>query len=369
MADTISEQYDEVWEQFQEARLEFYRSPRQEAAERGLGRTGTASGAQAEKVLDRSAALRGVLEEAIAGDDSDLADLAAIKLLAAAAYDLSIAGALLEQEEHGGSPIERSPHLDPELQGDLNQILDLPLDDAGLKSMAQTERGALPLDFGPACDELNKEVSKCLKEIPANSIHLAGQSIGGAISFASPLSGWETALENEFLNKIPGSISWAAKAAVEALQKLWSALGKEQKAQMLDQVKEWLEQAKEKGTETAADWLFQIPVLEHDLTKKVREASPSTPAGNINGGTRRLAQLRGRYAKTKTVLAGVLKVISFIKAPLLAAPPWGPAAAYAVYTLTFGYAIYSGGDYLDSPRFTSIDIVRGVYSSVSQAVA
>src|ERR1700684_3862918 len=119
MADTISEQYDEVWEQFQEARLEFYRSPRQEAAERGLGRTGTASRAQAEKVLDRSAALRGVLEEAIAGDDSDLADLAAIKLLAAAAYDLSIAGALLEQEEHGGSPIERSPHLDPELRGDI----------------------------------------------------------------------------------------------------------------------------------------------------------------------------------------------------------------------------------------------------------
>jgi hypothetical protein len=60
-------------------------------------------------------------------------------------------------------------------------------------------------------------------------------------------------------------------------------------------------------------------------------------------------------------------VTNVAKKPLALAVPSGPLVAYGVYTLVCGYAIYSCGDYLDSPRFDAIDLVRGVGITVAQA--
>jgi hypothetical protein len=91
---------------------------------------------------------------------------------------------------------------------------------------------------------------------------------------------------------------------------------------------------------TSPLWSPFTPPLT-SLTEKVNRTPAHTAPSQINGGTRRLSQLRGRYAKTKTVLGGILTVIGFVKSPLLLAVPWGPVVAYGVYTLVCGYAIYS----------------------------
>jgi hypothetical protein len=367
MPDQISERYNLALEQFQQARQQFFLSAARPVAERGV--SGAIDGADPEHVLNRSAELRTVLEEAVTGDDPEIADLAAMKLLAAAAYDISLAGELLVQTGHKAGATERSVRMEPTVKDDLDEVLALPLNATGLAQIARTERGALPSDLGGARNELNKEISLCLKEIPRQSMELAGKAISGAVAFATPASGWESVLGSEFSNKIPGALSWAAKAAVEGVQKLWSALGKDQKSEVLDKLKEWVEEVKDKAREAAVEWLFEISALEEKLSNKVEQTPPGTSPNQINGGTRRLGQLRGRYAKTKTVLAGILTVVNLAKSPLALAVPWGPVVAYAVYTLVCGYSIYSGGDYLDSPRFEAIDLVRGVSITVTQATS
>jgi hypothetical protein len=365
MPNDVSERYAQALGHFRQARAQFFASGARSTAERGV--SGAIDGADPEHVLNRSADLRTVLEDAVTGDDSDIADLASMKLMAAAAYDISLAGELLAQTGHTTGATERSVRMDPAVKDDLDEVLGWPLDADGLAKIARSERGVLPSDFAGACRELSKEIRLCLKEIPSQSMELAGKAISGVVAFAPPGSGWESVLGGEFSHKMPGAVSWAAKAALEGVQKLWSAVGKDHKSTVLDGLKEWIDKVKEKAGEAAVEWLFDVSALEESLLSKVDQTPPGTAPTQINGGTRRLGQLRERYAKTKSVLSGILTVTNVAKKPLALAVPWGPVVAYGVYTLVCGYAIYSGGDYLDSPRFRVIDVVRGVGITVTQA--
>jgi len=370
MPDIDSGRYAIAWEEFQKARQDLYRGTGRGLAERGGAALKGAPDATVNNLLEKSMGLRSVLEGAIQNEDADVRDLAAMKLLAAAAYDLSVAGDLLTLGAQPAAEAERGVYLDPEVQGELNDMLDAPLNRAGLKHLLPLERAALPPDFGPARDELDKEVAKFVKDIPEKAVALASKALSGAISFAAPTSGWETALGQKFLDEAPGRLPWAAKLAVEGIQKLWSALGKDQKSKVLDEAKDWFKEAKSKGTQALVEWLYEVEALGNSVHAMVKAAAPGTDPARINDATRRLDQLLGRYTKTKNILGGVLTIMGAFKAPLLAAVPWGPLTAYAVYALVFGYAIYSGGDYLDSPRFSVkwLDHVQGLVTTVSPVV-
>lgn len=371
MANIDSNRYEVAWGNLQKARQTLYRTTGQKLAERGAADLKGVPNEGTTAFLTRSEELRSVLQEGVTSDDADVRDLAAMKLLAAAAYDLSIAGDLLTHSDKPATGPERGVSLDPEIQSELDSVLDVPLTKAGVRQLVASERAALPTDFAPARDELDKEVTRFLKDIPENAVALAGSALSGAVSFATPTTGWETALGQEFLEHVPGGLPWAAKLAVEGIQKLWSALGKDQKSQVLDEAKDWVKEAKSKGSQALVAWLYQVPDLDKSVHAMVKAAPPGTDPARINTATRRLDQLLGRYTTTKKILSGIMKVVAFFKVALLAAVPWGPVTAYAVYVLVFGYAIYAGGDYLDSPRFekTWLDHVEGLAATVAHAVS
>jgi hypothetical protein len=361
--------YEESWKRFRDARAELYRPPAREIIERGGAELTGANDAKLDSLLDSSLELRGVLEKAVETGDSDLQDLASIKLIAAAAYDLSVAADLFERGERPAGPIERGPQFDPLEDNELYEILKLPLDKSAFKKFVAVERGGQASKFDPARDELDNEVTKFLKEIPKKAVELSGTAFSGALAFTAPGTQLESVLENEFLSHVPKGLSWVAKLVIEAIQKLWSALGKDTKSQVLDEAKKWLEEAKQKGADKLADWLYDVATLDQTVHAMVRNAQGKDVA-RINDATKRLRQLLGRYGKTKSALTIALRIFASFDKGLWVLSPWGPVIVYGVYTLVFGYAVYSGGDYLDSPRFAAkwLDHVQGLEGTVRRAV-
>jgi hypothetical protein len=67
-----------------------------------------------------------------------------------------------------------------------------------------------------------------------------------------------------------------------------------------------------------------------------------------------------------------MRVMAFAKTPLMATPPWGTLAVYAFYVVILGYAVYSGGDYLDWYRTGDtawLDRVKGIRTVVRASLA
>ena len=86
----------------------------------------------------------------------------------------------------------------------------------------------------------------------------------------------------------------------------------------------------------------------------VEAVSGGAIAAQYNKATQTLEALPSGYDKTSGVLEWMMRILALIKTPLPGATPWGPLAAYSTYLGVLGYAIYSGGDYLDWYRTGNI---------------
>jgi hypothetical protein len=66
-----------------------------------------------------------------------------------------------------------------------------------------------------------------------------------------------------------------------------------------------------------------------------------------------------------------MKVMAFVKVPLLVAAPWGTLAICAAYLGALGYTIYSNGDILDWRRTGEVkwlDRVEGLRTVVKKSL-
>jgi hypothetical protein len=377
--------FQEAWQAYQQALRDLYRAPEGVTAvattDRGPGEIYIERlKERSQAILNRAEAVRSTLEESLQTDDLSQRDLAALKLLAAAAYDLSAASDLLALEAAGPSEggrvaTDRSAAPIPQ---ELRLVLEAPLDQ-GMRGLVQADRAALPNTPGAAWDTLQKTVSTFLVNIPDDAAELGQTAMGGVVNLGlGPIQMAASLAAQEVLARVPEGLSLVARRvaalAVEGLRKLRAALGEQHEQQVRETAAGWLKDLQEqRDTVTALlDRLYETQRLGEETKALIPVTPEDLPAARYNQATQTLNELIERYAKTKSILINLMRVLSFVKAPLLGAVPWGPLALYTAYVGIMGYAVYSGGDYLDWYRtgdYTWLDRVQGLRTTVRQALS
>jgi len=165
-----------------------------------------------------------------------------------------------------------------------------------------------------------------------------------------------------------------AALVVEAINKLWTAIGPQREAQAHQQITNWLDQLqRERATVVGLlDMLYEAQRIGEEASGLIAAAPTGTVAARYNQATLALEVLSHGYDQTSGILEWVLRILALVKGPLLAAAPWGPLATYSAYLGVLGYAIYSGGDYLDWYRtgnITWLDRVQGLRTAVKRALS
>jgi hypothetical protein len=117
--------------------------------------------------------------------------------------------------------------------------------------------------------------------------------------------------------------------------------------------------------------IYETPRIKQEVETTLKDAPDTLTAAQFNQATQSLQDMLGRYSKTKGTLNVLMSVLAFAKTPLMTSVPWGPLAVYASYVGIFGYAVYSGGDYLDWYRTGQtdwLDRVKGLRTQVHTAL-
>lgn len=356
---------DKAWHDYRDA-IEDARS----SAAPGVERSGGISGeiGSLDRIMEASVRLHEELALAQTTRTADIQDLASMKLLAAAAYDLGLAKDLIDKNKSGGekSETERSAvavFVDPTLR----EVLDAPLE-RGMKSFL-TERSAGPPDVNAARAGLGKKAETVIRGIVDRSAKVLMFTGTGVTTFGlGPAQEWASALAQE-IGDISGRLGTFVRYAVrlvrEAIQKLWSAFGKDQQKEIQSEAKSWIDSVLGKPQDIVSGLLksvYAADELRKEIADEIAGKSPSTSPEQWNKATGDLDELLARYEKSCATLEWVVRGIGWAKSALMTLSPWGPAIAYAGYVGAVGYTVYSGGDYLDAKRFSArwLDQVSGV---------
>ncbi len=334
--------------------------------------------ARAERVLASAERLRESLAESLRSDEPGERELAGLKLVAGAAYDLSVASDLLNLETGGSSPgAEQSFSTAIMDSEEFRSVLDAPLEQ-GMAGLLQVERATLPDDPEAARQHLEDTVGDFVVVIPEDAAEMSQMAVSGVINLAfGPASSLFSLTLQELISRIPDTVSpivrRAAELVVEAIRKLQTAIGAESERQAEEQAANWMDQIRGNPDLVTAllDKLYETPRLTDETMRMVESAPESTPSESFNKATQTLGELLDYYGKTTGILDGLMRVISIVKGVFLTWPPWGPAALYLTYLSVLSYAIYSGGDYLDWYRTGNrawLDRVQGLRWTVRKSL-
>jgi len=376
-----AQSFQEAWSAYEEAVQDLYRAPTDVVAEaeRSAGEIYAQKLQERGDVLaERSADVRTALVTSLQGDDLGQRELAGLKLIAAAAHDLSMASEMYSLETvEPGAEVERGAFSAVLASPELRSVLDAPME-AGIMALVEVERAALPSDPAAARAELEKAITEFISEIPNEASGLSQKVIGGVVNLGlGPAQAAASLASQEILARVPEGLSLIARKAavlvVEAIQKLRAALGSEQEQQVLDKAKEWLQKAQESqdAITELLDMIYETPRIKQEVETTLKDAPDTLTAAQFNQATQSLQDMLGRYSKTKGTLNVLMSVLAFAKTPLMTSVPWGPLAVYASYVGIFGYAVYSGGDYLDWYRTGQtdwLDRVKGLRTQVHTAL-
>jgi hypothetical protein len=362
-----TQSYESALREYRTA-MDDVRKPAEGAVERGGGGVSpSAREAELDRVVKRSEELRTMLSSAVASEDPDVRDIAGLKLLAAAAYDLALAGDMVTTGEAEAREVERSTSA-VFASPDLKLILDAPLDATAVKSLATIERSAFPTKPGPARDKLRDMVEPFVKDIAEKSAGSATTAVTGALTFGlGPLEAGLSAVTQEIMAKVPEGVSafvrYAARLAQEAVLKLWEAFGQSEQEEIKSKTQGWFKDLLEKKDYAASllDSLYESARLKEEVVAMI-DNTKVTEVGSFKKAADALDDLSSRYAHIVKTLEWVMRAVGWIRTPLLGVTPWGPMAAYGVYGGVLGYSIYAGGDYLDATRFDNkwLDHVVGL---------
>jgi hypothetical protein len=351
---------EQAWQEH-EAAINRVRSPAGPAIERSAGIS--TNEADLQGVVATSEQLRQSLTQALSTEAAS-PDLVSMKLLAAATYDLGLAKDMLDAANADQAGADRSSA--PVFADDeLRKILETPLSE--MKAF-QTERAAGPSENAPARAGLQKKVENFVAEIPKRSVEAMIKAVTGAANFGfGPAQEWLSALTQEIAAKIPEGLSklvgYAVKLIREAILKLWNAFGEDKQKEMQDKAKSWLKDLLEKPNIAASllERLYGAAALRTDISGVV-DGATAVAAEKLNAASDQLDELLARHEKFMTTLEWIVRGVGWVKGPLTAVPPWGPAVAYGVYAGVIGYTVYLGGDYLDAKGFSAawLDLVKGI---------
>lgn len=376
-----TQSFQEAWSAYEEAIQDLYQAPADivAEAERGAGEIYTEKLQQRGDVLaQRSADVRSALESSMQTGDLGQRELAGLKLIAAAAHDLSMASEMytLEQTEPGAE-VERGAFSALLASPALREILDAPMD-AGMMGLVEVERGALPVDPAAARDELVKTITEFLDEIPDEASGLVQKVIGGVVNLGlGPAQAAGSLAAQEILGRVPEGLSLiahkAAALVVEAIQKLRSAWGQDMEQDTLEKVKKWLQDAEnnQDAITELLDTIYETERIQGEVDGLVKNAPADLPAARFNQANQSLQDMLSGFSKTRGTLNVFMSVLAFAKTPLMTSVPWGPLAVYSAYIGIFGYAVYSGGDYLDWYRTGKtewLDRVKGLRTTVRNSL-
>jgi hypothetical protein len=371
------------WPAYQQAVRDLYSAPTEDAPGRVRGGTGIGSEEHEQRtgvVLQQSKQFGAALAESMNTDNLDQRELAGWKLLAAAAYDLSVAGDLLEGEAAGrqAAPTRRASSAFAAAP-DLREVLEAPMD-TNLRALTKpATRAALPMDSKAARERLGKTIATFLEAIPEAAAGMSQMALSGVVTVGLvPARQSVSVLVQELLARLPDVASpitrHALQIVAEALSKLQAALGGEDVQEHVEaEVSGWLKDIQEKRDTVTSllDRLYEMERTGEDTQALLPQEPEALPAESYNQGTTGLEALLARYEKTRRVLEGVMRVLAYVQKPLLPSVPWGPIAVYGTYLGVLGYAVFSGGDYLDWYRLGErgwLDRVDGLRTTVGQAV-
>ena len=368
-----------AWQSYQHALEALYEpgaGPR--AAERGGSPLSPEWRPRSAELLSRSSELRDSLQQGLAAQHAPQRELAGLKLLASAAYDLSVAGDLLTQgtgAAHGG--VERAARGTVLGARELHEIMGAPLAN-GMTGLIKAERAAVPNDPVAARAQLEKRVAGMLQDIPVSAAKLSLAALLGMVSLeVAPEQVLGSAAAQELLRHIPAGVSDAvgqgAGFAVEAVSKLWAALNPEQQKELAKQTSEWVRELRA-NSNVAARFLsniYETKRIGDEALKLISGSAASATVEQYGQALQGLDTLGATYEKTKGTIEWVIRVSAFAKLALLGAPPFGPLAAYSMYIALLGYTICSGGDYLDWYRMDVpwLARVRGLRTCVRGALS
>ena len=377
-----SASFDDTWKAYQQAVSSLYSAPARAAA--GAERSGgqvyldrlETSG---QEVVNRSAEVRRSLESSLGSTDLDQRELATLKLLSAAAYDLSIASDLLEMAETQPSAMaERGGGSAVFASADLRSVLEAPMG-AGLSGLLEVERGGLPNDTAGARAALEAAVTELLISAPQNAA-LTSQTAAvelGSIGFGPVKSAASLAVD-AIIDKLPAGATpvsrRAAQIVLEGVQKLQSALGKDNEKTIRNQAAGWAEKIESDHgfLATLLDGLYETKLIGSESMDAISKAPETLQPAAFNTATQKLTDLTALSNKTQKTLSALLKVMAFVKVPLLAAAPWGTLGICAAYLGVLGYAVYSNGDILDWHRtgeFAWLDRVEGMRTALKKSLS
>lgn len=351
------QEYEQAWQAYQQALQALYQ-PRGKAGETARGFGELAPGLDLDErsaaVLTRSEDVRQALARSLQIEEGSQRELAALKLLAAAAYDLAVAQDLLEREEEEvpADTTRSAPHLLLAAQ-ELRIILDAPLA-TGIQGLVPVERALLPTTSKAARAQLQATITTTLQIIPDETAGLCQMAVGGLIMLGlAPIQGVASVGLQELLAHIPqeasSALCRAARFVVEAAQKLWTALGKEQEQQTQEQIAIWSNEL-QSDRDVVTSWVekvYETKRIREEVTALLDSAPTGIKAGPYNQATQALEALMVRYEKTKTTLTWLMRILALLKTALLSVPPWGPTLVYSTYGGVLAYATTSGGASLE----------------------
>jgi len=306
-------------------------------------------------------------------------ELVGLKLLAAAAYDLSIAAdTALVDEEGPAAATDRAAASEVLTDPDLRRILDAP-PGAGTLGIVVVDRGARASDPAEAAAELQERIWEFLEEIPDRTAKVGMQAVAGMGGLAGGVLPAAASLPvEELLARVPDGVSSllrrAARLVTAAVAKLQAAIGGEDQADARKQASGWLGEINGEAKLVAGlvGRLYEVNRIRAEVDQLMEAAAGWPEAHRYNKINETLEELLARHGTTVKTLTWVLRALSLVKKPLLAAVPWGPLAIGAGYVGALGYVVHAGGDYLDWYRFgdaTWLDRVHGLRTTIREAVA
>jgi len=245
--------------------------------------------------------------------------------------------------------------------------------------LLERERAVLPNEPKAARAQLEMTITAFLADIPEQVAAVGQMAVAGVITLGvGPAQGAISLGTQELLAHVPSGISLvvrrAAALVAEAINKLWTAIGPQREAQARQQITQWLGQLQQQRDTVTnlLNVLYETRRIGEETISLIEGAPEGTAAARYNQATQTLEALLQGYDKTKGVLEWVMRILDLIKATLLGAAPWGHLAVYASYLGVLGYAIYSGGDYLDWYRTGNpawLDRVQGLRMTVQQILS
>ncbi|MGD0240527.1 MAG: hypothetical protein ABSB59_09390 [Streptosporangiaceae bacterium] len=366
----------DAWADYRQAIERLYQPGEQDQQDRGD------AGLRVDRLDDvvvSSGRLRAELAASLTAEDLGERELTALKLVAAAAYDLSVAAdAALTDEEGPAATGDRAAASEVLTDPGLRRILEAP-PGADTLTVVTVDRRARASDPVEAASELSDEIAGFLDEIPERTAKTSLQSVTGLAGLADNLLLGAVSLPvPDMLATVPdhtsGLLHRAARLVTEALAKLLAAIGGEHGADVREAAYEWFAEIKgvEKLVAGLLGRLYEVDRIRAEVDLLLEHASGVADAGQYNRAIDALEDLLARYDTTIKTVTWVLRALSLVKRPLLGAVPWGPVVVGSCYIGALGYVVYAGGDYLDWYRLGEtawLDRVHGLRAAVHDAFA